>query len=445
MLGKAVDTHAATYKAVVRVERANVYVQPDAASKILMEATKGQSFKGLGPSPDGRWVHIELRGRRGWISVVSVQIREDGAQRNPVRDDANTSPKVKEVSKEADATLRWTTVVRDSTLRLGPAAMAPVVVEVFKGDVARFIGFSRDQKFVRIEMSDGSQGWLPKAGVVPGVRKDLATPGKKTRSKREGPSVTYFRSRSPVARPSFALNLVPAGLSIQQKVETESIGGVEGFGYKLSALAAGPIIHFSWTLIGNVGGGSLDMNGAYLGAKVSQLPAPNVEHEVLLDAVFQRADLGFTYRIPLGSAFALFAYLGYRHDNFYVQPQTLSFYFTNHYHGLRGDLGGDVSLMSGALVIEFAMGSLVPSVLVESFGAGQAGSSGDKPETLGGSARLALLYRGLPRGFGLGLHLDGTYYQTQFFGEGQRAGTYFSNALTSDQVLLAGLILHKGF
>jgi len=183
-------------KVSIRTDVADIYAEPSVNSKIKIQAFMGEHYKLVDWSSKG-WLKIELNdGSDGWIPTVMIRPVLNGEKQpkveqvakkeppKPVSDDLplkerEESPKETAVSKEdvkeeteqavkgdpqiTEAQMLIITI-KKANIRTGPSPLHPIKKVEEKGVRFKATGVMGDEWY-RIQMNDGSEGWVHKSVV----------------------------------------------------------------------------------------------------------------------------------------------------------------------------------------------------------------------------------------------------------------------------------------
>lgn len=462
---------AAGFIATVTAESTDLRKSSNDGAPRLDTILRGTKLQAFGLSPDKKWVRVKAPdGSTVWVARADVKVTKGEPPPPPPDDDIPADLLKPETGRGGGSTARATprptpapvkvppgtnkkighVIAAKSRILLNPTRSAPLVAMAKKNDVFDVGGFSKDRNWIKVRTKDGRIGWIAKADMRPGAPGGAvaaATP-RKPKDDFDDPNAGFSSSSpflddepddEPVRRrrrlPSMSDMTVWADAGIVligQKVTSN-----EGHGYSLNASGYGAGVRFERRLLG-----SIFVEGGYLGTANQRIPAPDSDATVF--STLHRLDVSARYKYEFidEEGPSISALAGFQNYSFIVQPQNLSWFYSQIYTGGAIGLGGEYGF--GATRAWIDARYLAPVLLSQRYGNGGAGGDGQSSTTSGFAIGLGAYYR-LYSGGSVGLGYRGHFYDTRFSGEGIRGPNRVTGVRVNDSFQAITLNYARGF
>ena len=441
----------AAFTATVTAESADLRDKSTNSGSIVDHVFKGSKLPAFGLSPDKQWVRVKGPAGTAWVSRSQVAVTK-GAPKEGGDDSPAATPSTKiagsstpKAGKSPAATpsssssgslsgeKKYATVSAPKTnVLLNANDASPTLAVASRNDVFEVGGFSRDKTYVKVRTEDGRIGWIAKGDLKPGrpekvVAKAAATPKPKA-TPDEDPDFPP-RTPSPTRHASASDTHIWAdggALLFHEKLSSK-----EGYGYDLNGKGYGGGVRFEHRL-----SSLFFLEGGYLGTANQRLPAPGTTTTVF--STTHRFDLSAKVKYEFGGnedGSSVFALAGIQNYTFYVQPQSLDFFYSQIYNG--GAIGAGGEFAAGRFHLGGDVRLLVPVLAAERYGAGARGSDGQSSSASGISYGAGVRYS-FYSGASLGLNFRDHTYTTTWSGTGLRGvsegGTTVAKKVTGVKV-----------
>lgn len=419
---------------------------------------KGTELPAFGLSPDKKWVRVRAPdGTTVWVSRNDVKVAKATEPEAAPVATPTPAPKPTAVAKGTSKPAAGLAgpkkvahvVVEKTKLQLNATKSSPTLSVARKNDQFEVGGFSRDGLWVKVRTDDGRIGYIQKTDVRPGPAPTSiasSTPRPKPTPKpssggfddpNEGFSDEPTYEPPPRRRRPTASDLTvwaDGGLVLINETMTSN----EGFGYKLSGSGYGAGVRFEKSL----GMEGLFVEGGYLGTMNQRIPAP--ESTTTVFSTLHRIDVSAKYKYSFvdeeGPNVALIA--GIQNYSFLVQPQNLSWFYSQIYSSGAIGLGGEYP------VGDWRIGGdgrfFAPVLVSERYGSGGEGGSGQSAAASGYSIGAGVR-RQFYSGASLGLGYRGHFYQSEYSGTGKRGPNDVTGVVIKDSFQAITLTYARGF
>lgn len=445
----------AAFTATITAESADLVDKSASNASVVDHVFKGTRLPAFGLSPDRQWVRVKGPAGTAWVARSLVAVTKGAPaplSDEPVKtaaDKGTKPPKGKEKEKEpktASSSLstsvngakRYAYVaVKRTNVLLNANDASPTVSVASRNDVFEVGGLSRDKMYVKVRYDDGRVGFIAKNDLKPGKPETAvakadssprpkATPEEEVRPPKDDPPPRPRRART--AQASDTRIWADGGTILFHEKVTSN----EGYGYNLSGNGFGAGVRYEH----RIAGGFL-VEAGYLGTANQRLPAPGTSTSVF--STTHRIDVSAKYKLDLGSRedpANLFVLAGFQNYTFYVQPQSLDFFYSQVYNGLAFGAGGEVPLGNFHLGADVRL--LAPTLAAERYGSGAKGADGQSSSTNGLSYGAGVRYA-FYSGASLGLNFRNHTYTTKWSGTGLRGvnegGTTVAKKITGVKVV----------
>ena len=414
---------------------------------------KGAKLPAFGLSPDKKWVRVKApNGETVWIGRADVKLAKADASSMASTGPSDSGNAVSKPTPAATprksgpgpgksgpaknsgpaAPKKYAHVrVPKTNVHLNPTKASPVMTVARKNDEFEVGGFSRDGMWVKVRTSDKRIGWVGKTDMKPGRAPDEMTPV-------EDDDEPIARPTRPPPRPKQSGGdtavWADAGIVLINEVVTSN----EGYGYDLSASGYGAGVRFERRL-----GGSLWIDGGYLGTANQRIPSPDTTASIF--STLHRIDVSGKYKFALqgdDDGASVSAIVGYQNYSFLVQPQNLSWFYSQIYNSGVIGLGGEYPVGN----IRFSADGryFVPVLAGQRYGSGGAGGDGQSNTSTGYSIGAGVRYDFFSGG-ALGVGYRGHFYETKFKGQGQRGPNDVTGVVVKDSFQAITLTYARGF
>ena len=465
--GVAGTAHAQTagFVATVTSESTDLRKNASGMAPSIDTVLKGTELPAFGLSPDKKWVRVRAPdGSTVWVSRNDVKVaKASEAEAVP----AATPPPAVKATPVPKATPKGGAssnaagfgsekkvahvVVEKTKLQLNATKSSPTLSVARKNDQFEVGGFSRDGLWVKVRTDDGRIGYIQKADVRPGSAPTAiaaATPRPRPTPKPANDGFDDpndgFNDNPPDDPPprrrrqSAASDLTvwaDGGLVLINETMTSN----EGFGYKLSGSGYGAGVRFERRL-GMMEG--LFIEGGYLGTMNQRIPAPQSTTTVF--STLHRIDVSAKYKLSFvdDEGPNVFALAGIQNYSFLVQPQNLSWFYSQIYTSGAVGLGGEYPVGDWRLGGDGRF--FAPVLVSERYGSGGAGGSGQSATASGYSVGLGVR-RVLYSGGSIGLGYRGHFYESIYSGTGKRGPNDVTGVVIKDSFQAITATFSRGF
>ena len=425
---------------------------------------KGTELPAFGLSPDKKWVRVRAPdGSTVWVSRNDVKVAKASEPEAVPASTPTPAPKPTTVvvKPKGGATAPKGgfagekkvahVVVEKTKLQLNATKSSPTLSVARKNDQFEVGGFSRDGLWVKVRTEDGRIGYIQKTDVRPGVPSSaiaVATPKPKATPKHandgfDDPNDGFAENVTEEPPPTRRRQSVASDLTVWADgglvLINETMTSNEGFGYKLSGSGYGAGVRFERRLAMMDG---LFVEGGYLGTMNQRIPAP--ESTTTVFSTLHRIDVSAKYKYSFvdDEGPNVFLLGGFQNYSFLVQPQNLSWFYSQIYTSGAIGLGGEYPV--GDWKIGGDGRFFAPVLVSERYGSGGAGGSGQSASATGYSLGVGVR-RQFYSGASLGLGYRGHFYETQYSGTGKRGPNEVHGVVIKDSFQAITLTYARGF
>lgn len=436
----------ARFTATVTSDNADLRARASSGATVVDHVFKGTKLPAFGLSPDKQWVRVKGPDGSAWIQRSAVAVTRGAPSAAESSSSHASRPAVHETSHAREpergglnGPKRYCYVVASKTnVLLNASDSSPTLAVAAKNDVFEMGGFSRDKQYVKVRTSDGRIGWIEKSALHPGrPATTVATREKPTHHKAE-PEDTPRPRPTPDEpfRPTRPRNTGGSDTRIWADggmlLFHEKVTSNEGYGYDLSGSGFGAGVRYERRL-----SGPFWLEGGYFGTVNQRLPAKGSNTTVF--STTHRLDISARYTYEFGGnedGPKISALAGIQNYTFYIQPQSLDFFYSQVYNSAAIGLGGEYPF--GGFHAALDARYFIPVLAGERYGSGQAGGDGQSSKSVGYSIGASGRYQ-FYSGASLGLNLRLHSYATNWSGVGLRGveegGTVVAKKITGVQVI----------
>lgn len=392
---------------------------------------KGEKVPAYGLSPDKQWVKVKGPDGAAWVSRKDVSVARGTAAAAPPRRESSEG-----TARASGGSKRWATVTSSKTkVQLNATKSSPTVAVANRGDVFEVGGFSNNKEWVKVRTDDGRIGWIVKTDLKPG-RQEVARAEPTPEPRRPEPEPEPRRPRRPSSGEGNMRVWADGGVLLFHQL----VSSREGYGYDLTGMGFGGGVRFNRPFSDN-----LHLEGGYLGTANQRIKPP--ESSASLFSTLHRVDVSARYDYYFGgdpNGHKLFGLGGYQGYWFLVQPQNLSWVYSQIYHSLAVGAGGEGSLMGGTLKIGLDGRYFGPVLAGQMYLSGEKGGDGQANDSSGYSAGF-WVRKEFGGGSWLGLGYRGHFYETKYKGEGKRGPYRIHKVNVKDEFQSVTLTYARGF
>ena len=459
-IGGVAYAQTAAFTATVTAESTDLRKNANGLAPSIDTVLKGTQLPAFGLSPDKKWVRVRAPdGTTVWIARNDVKVAKTGAATaesaptptpKPAKTaTATTTPKpVKGLGGDKKVAH---VVVEKTKLQLNASKSAPTLTMARRNDEFEVGGFSRDGLWVRVRTTDGRVGFIQKTDVRPGpapaggavaVATPKPRPTPKPNDGFDDPNSGFSDEpveeapvrRRRVATASDMTIYADGGVVLINETMTSN----EGFGYNLNAMGYGLGVRVERKLMGD----NLFLDGGYLGTGNQRIPAP--ESTTTVFSTLHRIDVAAKYKFYFidEEGPAIFGVAGFQNYTFFIQPQNLSWFYSQIYNSGAVGLGGEYPFGDWRVVGDFRY--FVPVLASQRYGSGGAGGDGQSNSATGYSIGLGIR-KSFYSGASLGLSYRGHFYETVYSGTGKRGPNDVSGVVVKDTFSAITLNYARGF
>ncbi|HVO29274.1 MAG TPA: hypothetical protein VMV18_01000, partial [bacterium] len=298
---------------------------------------------------------------------------------------------------------------------------SPTLAVANRNEVFEVGGFSRDKTYVKVRTEDGRVGWIAKTDLHPG-KPEVAV------AKNDKPRPRHVEEDNPRPHPTPEDTPPPprrgrmASASGEGDTRIWADGGAlifhekmtsdQGYGYDLNGTGFGGGVRFEHRISGGFG-----IEGGYLGMVNQRLPAKAANTSI--SASTHRIDFSARYKLEFtdeqGPSITVLA--GFQNVTFYVQPQSLDFFYSQIYNSGAVGIGGEYPF--GQIRVAADYRYFTPVLGGERYGNGAKGADGQSVKSAGIGFGVGLRYV-FYSGAQFGLNIRGYNYASNWSGTGIR-------------------------
>lgn len=459
--GTPAFAQAQGFVATVKSESTDLRKNANGLAPSIDTVLKGTKLPAFGLSPDKNWVRVRAPdGATVWVSRNDVKVTRATEPEPPIQKVTPVPARAKTRTRSLRGERKLAHVVVDKTkLQINASKSSPTLSVARRNEEFEVAGFSRDQLWVKVATSDGTMGYIPKADLRPGraPKRTASTPRPKPTPRAiasegfddpnsgfddpnsgfddEPPEEDLPPRRRRMSSASDLTVWADAGLVLINETMTSD----EGFGYELSAMGYGAGVRFERRMPQIDG---LFVEGGYLGTANQRIPAP--ESTTTVFSTLHRIDVSARYKYHFiddeGPNVSLIG--GLQNYSFIVQPQNLSWFYSQIYTSGALGLGGEYPF--GDWRVGGDVRYFVPVLASERYGNGGKGGSGQGAASTGYSAGIGVR-RQFYSGASLGLGYRGHFYQTEYSGTGKRGPNEVHGVVVKDTFQAVTLTYARGF
>lgn len=419
------------FVATVTADSADLRKTASAGGVRVGSLKKGEKVPAYGLSKNKEWVRVKGPDGAAWVSRRDVRVaRGTVAAPPPPRRETNTRS-----TSGPGGPKRWATVTSSKTkVQLNATKSSPTVAVANRGDVFEVGGFSNNKEWVKVRTDDGRIGWIVKSDLRPG-RQETARVEPPRERKRPDPEPPRRPRRASTGDGDMRVWADGGVLLFHQLV-----GSREGYGYDLNGMGFGGGVRFNRPFSEN-----LHLEGGYLGTANQRITPP--ESNASLFSTLHRVDVSARYDYYFGGnpdghkVFGLGGYQGYW---FLVQPQNLSWVYSQIYHSLAVGAGAEGSLMGGTLKIGLDGRYFGPVLAGQMYLNGEKGGDGQANDSTGYAAGF-WIRKEFGSGSWMGLGYRGHFYETKYKGEGKRGPYRIHEVNVKDEFQSVTFTYARGF
>lgn len=459
-VGAVAYAQAAGFTATVTAESTDLRKNANGLAPSIDTVLKGTALPAFGLSQDKKWVRVRAPdGSTVWVARNDVKVVKGSAP--PAEDGvAASTPTPKTVAKATPrppvkglgaSGKKLAHVVVDKTkLQLNATKSSPTLSVARRNDQFEVGGFSRDGLWVKVRTDDGRIGYIQKTDVRPGAAPTgmaASTPRPKPTPRSsdgfDDPNAGFSDDPVPEAPPPRRRRMASASdMTIYADgglvLINETMTSDEGFGYSLDAQGYGAGVRVERRL--PVEG--LYLDAGYLGTANQRIPAP--ESTTTVFSTLHRIDVSAKYKFHFvdDEGPAVYGLAGIQNYSFFIQPQNLSWFYSQIYNSGAVGLGGEFPL--GDWRIDGDARYFVPVLASQRYGNGGKGGDGQSNSATGYSFGIGVRKQ-FYSGASLGLGYRGHFYETVYSGTGKRGPNDVSGVVVKDSFSAITLNYARGF